>query len=131
MAREVIIRKTDDFNRELDASETREIGYNGLIYVLDLTDEHAKELEELLTPYLQAAHEKVKWPKRQLQEALKATTPATQATPITVKAVVDKEKRQRIRAWGRRNGFEVSDRGYIRDEVVQAYAEAHKGRKNA
>ena len=30
-----------------------------------------------------------------------------------------------IRAWARENGFEVSDRGRVRDEVRTAYEAAH------
>ncbi len=33
----------------------------------------------------------------------------------------DREQNQAIRVWARKNGYEVSDRGRIPSEVVEAY----------
>lgn len=127
MARELIVKMTDDLDRTLEATEVREVGYEGYVYALDLTTEHAKELDELIHPWLEVAHEKVKWPKGQRKEVHKAMAPSSVAnTPQSVQRTMDKEKRRKIRAWGRRNGYEVADRGYVPTTVIEAYNAAHK-----
>jgi hypothetical protein len=130
VAKIVTVRLADDLDKDLDANVTREIGIDGFIYVLDLSDKHSEALDADLARWLEAAHQRVKWPKKQLREALKEADPdPTPVLPGKPQERVDKDLRRKIRDWGRRNGFEVSDRGYLPKRLVEAFHEAHKGRK--
>lgn len=118
MAREVLIRMTDDLDRSKTADEAIELGIDGHIYVIDLTTAHAKELRELLEPYLSSAHERAKWPK---SARVKSEPPPPRSTT----AATDKQTRREIRDWARQNGHDVKDRGYLPTEIVEAYSKAH------
>lgn len=135
MAREVIIKMTDDLDREQEATVIRELGVDDHIYTIDLTEEHSNELDELLATWIDAAHSKVKWPKRDRQQAQKSPNGAVPVTPgTTIKAnpAAEKARRQKIRNWGRKNGWQVADRGYVPKALEDAYTEAHtRGKKNA
>lgn len=123
MAREVIVRMTDDFDRSEEADESVDIGWDGYVYTLDLTTKRADELRSILDPYLSAAHEKVKWPK--------ANRPQKSDVPPTNHTVADKETRREIRDWARQNGHDVKARGIISAEVIQAFADAQRRGKRA
>lgn len=59
MARELIIRLTDDLDRRgglhTEAAETVTFGWKGRWYEIDLSEDHVAELEEFITGYVQAA----------------------------------------------------------------------------
>lgn len=130
MAREVTVRISDDLDRDQDATVVREVGFDGWIYVLDLTDKHDKELHTALDKWLKAAHRKVRWPKRQLRELLKETEPQTVPTsPENAPPVEEKSDRTIRREWARANGFTVSSRGNLSKEVNDAFDAAHDGGK--
>ncbi|AHJ86399.1 hypothetical protein 40AC_35 [Mycobacterium phage 40AC] len=119
MARELIMKMTDDFDRTKPADVTRVIGWEGYDYTLDLSNRNDKELQKLLQPWLDAAHEKVKQPKgRQKTKA---------SSKVYPKVDVGKEERQAIREWARENGFEIGDKGIVSRRIVAAYTEAHGG----
>ena len=61
MARETRVHLFDDLaiadsGERVEAAETRTLGYNGTVVELDLTAEHAKELDELVARYLAAGN---------------------------------------------------------------------------
>ena len=128
MAREVVIRMTDDIDRTQEASEVETLGFRGFIYELDLTKEHSDELAQLLEPWLKAAHQKAKWPKRIKEEAVKRV--AAKKAPAT-KSPLTKEQRQEVRQWGRDNGFEVAQRGFLATDLVKAWKKAARSRQRA
>lgn len=117
MAREVIVRMTDDLDRTEQADEVIDIGWDGFVYTLDLTTKHADELRADLERWLKAAHEKVKWPKANRPKQ-------NDATPSPTVSVSDKETRREIREWARENGFEVKPRGIVSQKIIQAYTDA-------
>lgn len=125
MAREVIIRHIDDLDHTLEASNVELIGFRGFIYELDLTTAHSDELAELLQPYITAAHEKVKWPKRNAKETPKPPAVRKKATRKRVSSNLTGDERRQAREWGRANGFQVAARGYLNPDLVKAYKKAH------
>jgi hypothetical protein len=127
MAREVVIRMLDDLDRTQEASEAITIGYRGFIYELDLTAVHAEELNGLLQPWITAAHDKVKWPKRSQAEAKKA---AAERKPARPKSTLTPEERKEARQWGRENGFTVATRGYIPQDVIKAWKKTKRSEAN-
>lgn len=133
MARELIqyVKKTDDITGEvLDdlTGETIELGIDGRLHLLDLSDVNAKELRDFLSPYLDAAHDTRKIglvePKKP-----KAGEKPPRARPgedgPASQTMRDREARTRIREWARVNGYEVADNGIIHFEIVLAFHKAH------
>lgn len=110
MAQKVLVSLVDDLDGS-DADETIEFGLDGVSYEIDLSAENAEELRDALAQYVEHAR-RSGGRKRSSSRAAKA--PARSAA-------VDREQNQAIRAWARKNGFEVSDRGRIPSEVVDAY----------
>lgn len=135
MAREIVIRMTDDLDRSQEATVIRELGVDDSIYTIDLTEEHSAELDEVLAAWIDAAHSKVKWLKRDRKDAQRSVNGAVSATPTAAtksNSASDKARRQRIRAWGRKNGWQVADRGYVPKALEDAYTAAHsRAKKNA
>lgn len=122
MAREVVVRVTDDFDKSVEADVSRILGWDGYDYVIDLSDKHDKELQELLTPYLEAAHEKIKQRKK-YQSKPSIDVPLTRPAPVSTS--LTPERRAVIRAWAKANGYEVGEKGVLAKAVVQAYEDEH------
>lgn len=101
MAQKMEMVLIDDLNGE-PAAETVHFGLDGQHYELDLTKDHAKQLRAELKSYVRGARS-VAPPK-----------PTPEAAPEAAQ----------IRAWARQNGYEISDRGRIHRDVIQAYRQA-------
>ncbi|SHJ16773.1 Lsr2 protein [Tessaracoccus bendigoensis DSM 12906] len=106
MAREIRVFLKDDLDGS-DATQTVEFALSGTAYTIDLSDDNAARLEEVLRPYIENG-EKVK-PQRGRGSAPKGRRSGT----------------AEIRIWARDNGYEVSDRGRIPADVLAAYEAAH------
>lgn len=105
MARRQVTILSDD----LDGAESKDVStysfaLHGSTYEIDLTKKNAKKLDAALQPFIAAA--------RKFQPTRRAGTKP---------ARTDKEQLNAIRDWARKNGFEVSDRGRVRREVMEAY----------
>ncbi|EID54760.1 histone-like nucleoid-structuring protein Lsr2 [Saccharomonospora xinjiangensis] len=111
MAQKVLVSLVDDLDGS-EAEETVEFGLDGVNYEIDLSAENAEELRDALAQYVEHARRAGGRKRTSGKSAVKA--PARSAA-------VDREQNQAIRAWARKNGFEVSDRGRIPSEVVEAY----------
>lgn len=101
-----------DLSGETGASHVR-FGYEDVWYEIDLTDEERQTLADALNPYIASARRKtaVRRPARRL------------AVPDTTV-----EERKEIRAWGRDNGLDVPERGFIPRALYEAYQEAHSAK---
>ena len=116
MAKQVITLLTDDLDGS-EADRTVEFGLDGVTYTIDLSDKNIGKLRKVLDPYL-AVGTRV---RRDGREAPSATRSQTATVPLAkVRA-----KNKSIREWAAGNGYEVSERGRIPVEVVEAY---HKRR---
>ncbi|QFG10403.1 nucloid associated Lsr2-like [Mycobacterium phage Anthony] len=114
MARIKIEKVLDDFDPNKEADESRVIGWEGYDYVIDLTTRNYKQLLKDLTPYLEAAHMKVKQPRGRTRTNI-------EVAPRNA----GKQERTAIREWARENGYEVATRGNIAKEIVDAYNAAN------
>ncbi|HJQ45338.1 MAG TPA: Lsr2 family protein [Amycolatopsis sp.] len=110
MAQKVLVSLVDDLDGS-EADETVEFGLDGINYQIDLSSENAEELRDALAQYVEHA--------RRAGGRKRAGRPT--AKPAASSASVDREQNQAIRAWARKAGFQVSDRGRIPSEVVEAY----------
>ncbi|RZQ61652.1 histone-like nucleoid-structuring protein Lsr2 [Amycolatopsis suaedae] len=111
MAEKVLVSLVDDLDGS-DADETIEFGLDGVSYVIDLSAENAEELRDALAQYVEHAR-RLGGRKR---TGGRAATKSVARPPS-----VDREQNQAIRSWARKNGYQISDRGRIPAEVVEAY----------
>jgi hypothetical protein len=111
MAQKVLVSLVDDIDGT-EAEETVEFGLDGVAYQIDLSAENAEELRDALAQYVEHA-------RRAGGRKRSSSRPVGKATARP--ATVDREQNQAIRAWARKNGYAVSDRGRIPSEVVEAY----------
>lgn len=112
MARHTEIRLIDDIDGE-PAAETITFGIDGKGYEIDLTEAHAGQLREVLTQHARAA--------RPLGRVQTGNRRRTTSAPAPKRTAADREQNDAIRAWGRRRGMTVADRGRIPAEVLEAY----------
>ncbi len=99
------------------AAETVTLDLDRMTYKVDLNDEHAADLREILAPYISVArtprHTRVR-----TRRAPPAGSAESQAPGDVDRAAV------RVRA--KSHGIAVSDRGKVRAEVPQQFATAHR-----
>lgn len=110
MAQTVKIILEDDIDGG-SADETIRFGLDGGQYEIDLNSANATKLREALRPYVSKAR------RASAKTNRGATTrPTRSGNPETPK----------IRAWAKEQGFQVSDRGRIHQDIQNKYYEAHK-----
>lgn len=113
MAQKVTVQLVDDVDGS-EAESTVEFGLDGVDYTIDLSGDNAAKLREALASYVANAR-RVGGRKRSGGKPGKAA-----ATP----SAADRERNQAIREWAREQGMQVSDRGRIPSEIVEAYDKA-------
>lgn len=99
---------------DLDGSEaTRTVtfAYQGTSYEIDLSDQHATQLEDALSDWIAAAR---KVPTR--GSTGRPRQGATRGTSGPKRTDLDE-----VRAWARANGHSVADTGRVRKSVLDAY----------
>ncbi|WP_037306914.1 histone-like nucleoid-structuring protein Lsr2 [Amycolatopsis orientalis] len=116
MAQQVLVSLVDDIDGS-EAEETVEFGLDGVTYQIDLSAGNADELRDALAQYVE--HGRRAGGRKRTARVIPAAGPVAVARTGT--ALVDREQNQAIRAWARKNGFAVSERGRIPSEVVEAY----------
>ena len=109
MAQKVNIVLVDDLDGS-DATETVSFGLDGTNYEIDLNDKNAASLREALAGFIGHSR-KVTGGRGRRGRTRTVTTGGPSAGEL--------------RAWGRSNGFEVSDRGRVSAEVREAFDKAH------
>lgn len=112
MAQKYLVQLIDDLTQEqieVGAGESVAFGVDGSSYAIDLTGEHAAQFRALLEPYITAA-----------RKADSATAPTRSTRPAA-----SKQDLKAVREWASANGYTVSDRGRVPNEVQTAYAAAH------
>ena len=105
------VRLVDDVDGSA-ADETVQFGVDGRSYEIDLSSPNAARLREALATFVAAAR---KGPRADRAPARGGSRRAQSAT--------NRAENHRIRDWARSAGFEVSDRGRIPAEGLNAYRE--------
>lgn len=106
VAQKVKIILIDDLDGG-EAHETVKFGLDGLQYELDLSSKHAKELRDTLAPYVSAA-------RRETQPKPRQSAPSRS------------HEAAQIREWAKANGYNVSSRGRVNAEIIEAYRAAQR-----
>ncbi|ANW62592.1 MULTISPECIES: histone-like nucleoid-structuring protein Lsr2 [Mycolicibacterium] len=109
MAKKVTVTLVDDFDGEGAADETVEFAIDGVTYEIDLSNKNATKLRNALKPWVEASR-RVGGRRRG-----RATAPGKG------RGAIDREQSAAIREWARRNGHNVSTRGRIPADVIDAF----------
>ncbi|GAA1174579.1 iron-regulated nucleoid-associated protein Lsr2 [Ornithinimicrobium humiphilum] len=100
-----------------EASETVEFALDGVSYEIDLNDENATKLRETLAPWIAEARRS--GGRRQTRRRSGGSSSSNGG------GAGRSDELAQIREWGRANGFKVSSRGRVSQELRDAYAAAH------
>jgi hypothetical protein len=111
MAKRVIHELIDDINGQ-PADESLTFGLDGVQYEIDLTAKNATKLRDALAPFVAGG--------TKLRRGV-AAAPRGRTVRARVTARPDREVNQAIRDWARSKNIEVSDRGRIKQEIVDRY----------
>jgi hypothetical protein len=115
MAQKVTVQLVDDLDGTAAADITTvTFGLDGATYEIDLTPNNAAKLRNRLDDFVSAARRTGGRVKRGTSRA--ATSPAS-----------NREHTKAIRDWARQNGHDLSDRGRIPANVIEAFEAAHAG----
>jgi len=93
-------------------SETVGFGFDGSSYEIDLCDKHAKQLRDTVATFVGAA--------RRAPSAGRGRGRSGGRS-----GGADRERTQAIRAWARKKGIKVSERGRLSGDIVRQYEAAN------
>jgi hypothetical protein len=110
MAQTVIT--TDDLDGTAEATSIQ-FSFDGVNYSIDLSKKNKSAFEKALKPYIDAA--------KKTGGRRARSTPA----PTRKRSSASKTDLGAVREWAAEQGIEVSTRGRIAKDVVEAYAAAH------
>jgi len=105
MAKKVTVTLVDDFDGEGAADETVEFGLDGVSYEIDLSAKNAAKLRTDLKQWVEAGRR----------------VGGRAVGNGRGRAAIDREQSAAIRDWARRNGHNVSTRGRIPADVIDAF----------
>ena len=111
MAQKVKIILIDDIDGG-EADETVRFGLDGVQYEIDLSEAHASELRAALNDYVGAAR--------------RSNSSKQRANASSAPAPSRNQEAAQIREWARENGYDVSSRGRVNSEIVEAYRAAQR-----
>ncbi|MFY1634651.1 histone-like nucleoid-structuring protein Lsr2 [Solwaraspora sp. WMMB335] len=110
MAKQIIHKLVDDLDGG-DADETVKFALDGVQYEIDLSAKNAEKLRHVFAPYV-AAGTKI---------GRGGVVVGGRAARGRGGAAADREQNRAIRAWAKKEGKEISDRGRIPQEIVDEY----------
>ena len=115
MAKRTITELIDDLDGS-PAEVSREIALDGVAYAVDLSAANSAKLDEALAPFIGAGSKIGRGGPR--LRVVRSSGGVRAASPA------DRERNAAVRAWAAEQGLEVSDRGRIKSEILDAYEAA-------
>ncbi|MFI7195308.1 histone-like nucleoid-structuring protein Lsr2 [Nocardia nova] len=112
MAKKIIVELVDDYDGKSKADETVRFGIDRVEYEIDLSLKNAGKLRAAFEPWTESARRVGRIPRGK-------------SKTIETRTTADKQQTAAIRDWARDNGYEVSRRGRIHKDIVDAYNKAH------
>jgi hypothetical protein len=130
MAQKTIVTLVDDLTgEEAEDITTVEFALDGVTYEIDLDDKNSARLRDALAEYVAAAR---RTGGRRANGGGRRRSGAGTGTPrATSPGGYDRETSKQIREWAKAQGFEVSDRGRVPNNVVEAWEAQRKGSEHA
>ena len=113
MAKETVTRLIDDLDGGV-AHETVRFGLDGHLYEIDLSSKNATKLRKDLAAFVERG-------SRVSARSLTAQRRRGRAGGGTSQP----DENRQIREWAQSEGYDVADRGRIRQDIVLAYRQAH------
>jgi hypothetical protein len=110
MARKVVVELVDDYDGKSKAEETIVFGLDGATYEIDLSIRNAGKLRGVFEEWSPHARKVGRIPRGK----------------SAIRPAADREQSAAVREWARKNGYEVSSRGRIQADVVEAYKTANE-----
>ncbi|MCD2186475.1 histone-like nucleoid-structuring protein Lsr2 [Actinomycetospora soli] len=122
MAQKTVVTLVDDLTgEESEDITTVEFALDGVTYEIDLDDKNSAELRDTLAQYVAAAR-RTGGRRAGSAGGRRRSGGAGTGTPrATSPGGYDRETSKQIREWARTEGFEVSDRGRVPNNVVEAW----------
>jgi len=118
MARRIVHQLVDDLDGsvlEVGSGETVLFSLDGVAYEIDLSSDNAQSLRSALEKYLKAA--------RRVSGGRGAGSGSSSAPRKRRRA--GQQDYSAIRAWAKENGYEISERGRVPANVLEAYEAVH------
>jgi hypothetical protein len=127
MAQKTIVTLVDDLTgEEAEDISTVEFAIDGVTYEIDLDEKNSAALRDALADYVAAARRT--GGRRATATTRRRSGGAGTGTPrATSPGGYDRETSKQIREWAKTQGFEVSDRGRVPNNVVEAWEAQRKG----
>jgi hypothetical protein len=117
MAQKVLVQLIDDLDgNPTEDGQTISFALDGVTYEIDLREENATKLRDTLADFVASA--------RKTGGRVKRGT-ATGTRRVVAEART-KEQTKAIRDWARNNGHDLSDRGRIPTNIIEAFEAAHR-----
>ncbi|MBA0048556.1 Lsr2 family protein [Mycobacteroides sp. LB1] len=112
MAKRVTVTLVDDIDGKALADETVEFGIDGTTYKIDLSSKNAEKLRSQLLTWIEHARRE----GRRNRGGSKSSRG---------RSTEDRGQSPAIREWARKNGHDISSRGRIPAEIVDAFNAAN------
>ncbi|SEE72913.1 Lsr2 protein [Streptomyces sp. 2231.1] len=110
MVQKIVTVRSDDLTGiESDEVGTHRFSLNGIEYEIDLTPDSYDKLDAALRPFIE---------KGRKVGRIKVTGRVRRDAPVGPSA-------EDVRAWARKNGYAVNDRGRVPRELREAFQAAH------
>ncbi|MCC3766486.1 Lsr2 family protein [Streptomyces sp. UNOC14_S4] len=109
MAQQVQVLLVDDLNGK-EADETVVFALDGKSYEIDLTTANADKLRGALADFVKSARK---------------TGRTAGGRPKQVRVASGSQDTAKIRAWAKKNGYSVNDRGRVPADIREAYEKAN------
>lgn len=116
MAQKVQVILVDDIDGG-EAEETVSFALDGVSYEIDVSSDNAEQIREAMAPWI--GHARRVGGRSGTRRAKGRSSAANGSSGGARSSLAD------VRAWARENGYEVSDRGRVSAEVMEAYDNAH------
>jgi hypothetical protein len=116
MAQKTTVQLVDDIDGS-EAAETVSFGLDGNSYEIDLSEEHASSLREVLSRFIVSARRAGSDGGGRRSGGRRGSGTSTSSS--------HRQRTAEIRRWAREQGMEVNERGRIPNQIVQAYDAAH------
>ncbi len=123
MAQKTVVTFLDDLDGESEAEGTVPFALDGVEYEIDLTKENAEDLREIFAPYIAAGR---RTGGRRTSSGRSRSSSRSSSPSASGPVARGREALKAIRDWAKGEGWAVSDRGRLPNNVVEAYDAAHK-----
>ncbi|MGW5578528.1 histone-like nucleoid-structuring protein Lsr2 [Micromonospora chokoriensis] len=122
MARQLIHKLLDDLDGG-DADETVTFGIDGVRYEIDLSDANAKQLRDVLAPYVATGSKMGRASSAGDARRIARGTPGQSVGRAPRRGAVtsDPEQNRAIRDWAKKAGKNISERGRIPVKIIDQY----------